>query len=269
MTIESDSPTEIPSPRKLKVLIADDNPAFCSVTEGLLRELGLEAQSTGNGAEAIAAVQRVRPDLLICDLFMPEKDGLDVLRELPRLPHCPKVVSMSGCVLGNRSWVEGAALKLGAASFLKKPFGLGELRKLITELFPDVSIKPQHTVLIVEDDEGLRALLRGILEEAGYHVLEAQDGLDGMVTSRMISPDVIVTDLMMPELNGMDLLQDAKQYFPNVPVVVMSGAFAVDAKRGMAAMKEGATALLGKPFSPDDLVHAVQQAISKCGVGLP
>lgn len=116
-------------------------------------------------------------------------------------------------------------------------------------------------VLVVEDDDGLRGLLSDILAESGYQVIEANNGLDAMVTSRSLRPDVVLSDIMMPRLDGLDLLHDFAEVFPTIPIVAMSAAFVVNQELAAAAISEGAASILAKPFSPDDVVASVARAL--------
>lgn len=112
------------------VLLIDDNAPL----RGLLREM-LESRSfhvaeAGDGAEALRAVRQHRPDVVVCDVLMPEKDGLQTIRELRALQPGLKVVAMSGGG-GARVNLLGAARAFGAAELLQKPFGLDALTAAI------------------------------------------------------------------------------------------------------------------------------------------
>lgn len=253
----------VAEPPRLRALIADDNEDFCLLIQQILSDLNIETYSSANGKDALRAIQETNPDFVLCDIFMPDKDGIEVLREVSALPHPPTIIATSGCVRGESSWVERVTLDLGAARFLQKPFSPDELERTIRELFPEQFAGPQQTVLLVEDDSGLCQLLQSILEDAGYRVTIANDGLDAMVSSRLGTPDIVVTDLMMPTADGMAVLRDIHEVFPGVPVVIMSGAFTIDQNRGIEALKAGATSLLSKPFTPEDILDAVKQALPK------
>jgi len=85
----------------------------------------------------------------------------------------------------------------------------------------------EHTskkILVVDDDTAVTKLLEGLLSSQGYTVLVAHDGLDGMVQVRKNNPDLIVLDIMMPEINGYDVCRDIKfdQRFKHIPIVVLT-----------------------------------------------
>ncbi len=119
-------------------------------------------------------------------------------------------------------------------------------------------------ILVVEDDETFRSLLQTILDDEGYEVVTATDGLEGLALIRRESFDLVVTDLKMPGKNGMELFRDTRQDL-NPPLFVFITAFGrVD--EAVSAMKEGAVDFLTKPLeNPDVLLALVNRAIEGQG----
>jgi len=117
-------------------------------------------------------------------------------------------------------------------------------------------------ILLVEDDETFRSLLQTILEDAGYEVLTAEDGLKGVRLIRSESLDLVVTDLKMPGKNGLELFRETR-LDPNPPLFIFITAFGrVD--EAVGAMKEGAVDFLTKPLeNPDTLLVLVNRAIEE------
>ncbi|MBB5059934.1 CheY-like chemotaxis protein [Granulicella aggregans] len=83
----------------------------------------------------------------------------------------------------------------------------------------------RHRVLIVDDEVSLRLLGKSILESQGYEVHCAEDGFEGLAALRNALPDMIISDLQMPNMNGFEFLSVVRQRFPTVPVIVISGEF--------------------------------------------
>jgi CheY-like chemotaxis protein len=81
----------------------------------------------------------------------------------------------------------------------------------------------KNCVLLVEDDPGVRALYSSLLREAGYEVMEAQDGIDAIVKLREKLPDAIISDLEMPRMTGVELLKIVRSRFPRMPTIAISG----------------------------------------------
>lgn len=116
-------------------------------------------------------------------------------------------------------------------------------------------------VLIVDDEGPVRAAARRILEHAGYKVVEAQDVEDALLRWVEAPPDIVVTDFMMPGLNGVDLLMRLRSERPDIPALIVSGYIgdvAIDAD----ALGPG-TSLLQKPFSRTDLLQAVRALLDR------
>jgi CheY-like chemotaxis protein len=121
---------------------------------------------------------------------------------------------------------------------------------------------PAPTVLVVDDEEVVRDLVSRMLRRAGYHVLCAVHGGDGLRRLRAEEVDVLITDMLMPEMNGIELIEAVRQERPDVKVIAVSG---VDSRvRHLhTAMQRGADAMLLKPVARADLVQTVEQVIAE------
>ena len=110
-------------------------------------------------------------------------------------------------------------------------------------------------VLVIEDNAGTRDLLRLTLEGAGHEVVTASHGQEGLGYLNGHKVDVVVTDLFMPEMDGIEVIAALRARFPGVRVVAMSGRPGVDYLS--VARELGAARILRKPFSMDELLAAV------------
>ena len=117
------------------------------------------------------------------------------------------------------------------------------------------------SILIIDDEESVRALLRFALESAGYEVTEAASGRIGLDLYRLKPTDMIITDIAMPELNGLDVILKLTRVFLNVKVIAISGA--PDTEKTLDAAKLlGVRHTLHKPFSMDALLKTVQYELA-------
>jgi len=119
-------------------------------------------------------------------------------------------------------------------------------------------------ILIIDDDAAVRTTVRHLLERAGYQIIEAGDGREG---SRMLDGvDVVITDLLMPEVDGVDLLGMIRREGHTLPVIAMSGGGKVDSKSYLDVAKAlGAFATIAKPFELEHLLSTVRDALASRG----
>jgi two-component system response regulator (stage 0 sporulation protein F) len=113
------------------------------------------------------------------------------------------------------------------------------------------------TILIIDDDDLIRVLLRSALEEAGYEVTEAANGRQGLELYRHRPTDLVITDIVMPEINGLDMLLALTREFLHAKVIAISGAGEEKNVLDVAKLL-GARQTFQKPFSVPDLLGAVR-----------
>jgi len=113
------------------------------------------------------------------------------------------------------------------------------------------------SILIIDDEEPIRALLRTTLEAAGHEVTEAANGRIGLELYRHRPTDLVITDILMPELNGLDLLLELTREFLHAKVIAISGAGGEQNVLDVAKLL-GARRTLQKPFSMPELLDAVR-----------
>lgn len=119
-------------------------------------------------------------------------------------------------------------------------------------------------ILVIEDDEALRALMSRALKSKGHEVVVARDGGEGLAVWERERPDVVVTDLYMPNVDGIEAIMAFRAREPLLPIVAVSGG---DSRASFLALDSagdlGATVVLAKPFFPDQLYDAVARALAK------
>lgn len=116
-----------------------------------------------------------------------------------------------------------------------------------------------ETILIVEDKDSMAKMLQETMETAGYHPLVARDGTEGIRKIRENKIDLVLTDLKLPEKDGMEVLKAAKEENPILPVIMMTAFGTVDV--AVKAIKEGAFDFITKPFDTDHLLHLIKKAM--------
>jgi DNA-binding response OmpR family regulator len=127
-----------------------------------------------------------------------------------------------------------------------------------------------ETILIIDDEAQIRSMVRLILERAGYKVLEAQDGIEGIRVFREAPADLIITDLIMPNKDGIGMIIDLRREFPAVKIIAMSGG-GLNRPEGYlrGAQKLGAACTLSKPLNRNDLLRAVRDTLKSPSPSIP
>ncbi|HMI95002.1 MAG TPA: response regulator [Micropepsaceae bacterium] len=126
--------------------------------------------------------------------------------------------------------------------------------------FSNLSAAPP-TVLLVEDDVALLDMLRRTLERAGFAVITAVHGIDALAKMRSFVADVVITDIMMPEMDGFELIRSLHGTWPDLPIVAMSGIEDTVNFPNMA-LKFGARAALAKPVNRSHLVQLIRDILA-------
>jgi len=120
-------------------------------------------------------------------------------------------------------------------------------------------VKP--VVVVIEDDAKLRRLLRNTLQEAGFDVREADCGRIGLVVAAAKKPDLILLDLGLPDLDGVEIIRQLRQWWSSRPLIILSGRDAEAAK--VAALELGADDYITKPFGLPELLARVRAALRR------
>jgi two-component system chemotaxis response regulator CheY len=116
-----------------------------------------------------------------------------------------------------------------------------------------------QTILIIDDDPFSRETLRLVLEEEGYDVACAEDGKRGLAIFALMRPDLVVTDIIMPEREGLETIREIRKVDAAIPIVAVSGGGRLKATDLLALARSfGADAALAKPLDPDELIGAVR-----------
>lgn len=119
------------------------------------------------------------------------------------------------------------------------------------------------TILLVDDEDLLREGVREILEMSDYTVIEARDGEEALSLFAINNVDLVISDIVMPNMDGVDFVSRLRESFPDVPILTISGGSrVVSARFGLdSALLSGANASLTKPFNAKQLLEKVQQLL--------
>ncbi len=239
-----------------EILVVDDDPSLRELLTTFLSDKGYEVESSADGKEALERLRSETPDLVLLDLEIPEVSGLDVLRTIASEKIDTKVIAISG----HEAAVDHLGpdgIKLGAGAFLTKPVDLEHLELAIAAKLSS-SVRPNTRVLVADDDPGIRELLKRVLEKKGYEVLTAADGEAALESVRNDNPQLMLLDLYMPKLSGVEVLERMREEGHDVGVITISGSHDEDAARATFAL--GAADFIMKPL---DLEHLELSLLAK------
>lgn len=124
--------------------------------------------------------------------------------------------------------------------------------------------RPSRSILIVGEDQSEREMLADVLKTAGYRVREASNGKEAMAQISTDSPELLLTDIVMPEKDGLELLQDVRRQYPNIVTIAMSGSTRAERYLAIARLL-GAKSTLEKPLSIDQLLWTLREVQDPAG----
>lgn len=197
------------------VLVVDDDADVRELlTEFLTRE-GFVVATAADGAEGLILAREVRPSAIILDVLMPELDGWAVLTACKGDPQLADIPVIMLTIVDDRT--RGYAL--GAAEYLVKPIDRKRLRAVI-----DKHCDRQGKILLIEDDQITRETMRKSAQRQGFGVVEAANGREALERLGENRPDLILLDLLMPEMNGFEFLVELHKNteWCDIPVVVIT-----------------------------------------------
>src|SRR5262245_53058536 len=200
------------------VLVVDDDPTTISLLGKMLEKEGYRVISASNGVEALSLAREHRPQAITLDVLMPQMDGWRALKELKADVELRGIPVIMVTVLNER----GMAIPLGAADFMTKPVDRQRLAAILRDYCADRS---SASILVIEDDLPTLETLCRSLASMGYTAnaaLNGQGSLDWLANHP--TPDLILLDLMMPEMDGFEFLRELRQRpaFADVPVIVVT-----------------------------------------------
>ena len=233
----------------LDVLIVDDDENLIQILALKLVQKGIRVSNARDGKTALSQIQKNVPDLIVLDIMMPGLTGHEVLR---RLKQDPAYINVPVVMLTGRAQQQDVvgALHSGALDYIVKPFDPDQLVTRIEKIL-DAS---RYTVMIADNDPLILQLLDSKFRNRGFKVFLASGGQRASEIVRQSRPDLIILDVMMPEVDGVSLLKRIRSNSAtaHIPVILLSGhKDQRDIDRGMDA---GAQDYVSKPFMPDDLI---------------
>jgi CheY-like chemotaxis protein/anti-sigma regulatory factor (Ser/Thr protein kinase) len=240
------------------VLVIDDDPVIRDMLEGLLSSQGMRVVLASNGADGLRFARVEKPSLVLLDILMPAPDGWSVLRsfkadaELGEIP----------IIMLTTESAEETALALGAADYLRKPIDHVQLTGAVKQW---LRRGRANSVLVVDDNPLMRAMVAGVMRSERWNVVEAEDGLAALAAVRQAMPTLIVLDLSMPNMTGEEFLAQLS----DVPgggqplVIVMTGTDMSEETRRKLSERVSRFVLKGEDLAAE-LRLAIDETLKSC-----
>ena len=256
------------------ILVVDDEKLMCDLLRAVLVRHGHEVLTASNGREGFELFKKHRPRFTLLDLRMPEMNGIEVLKQI-------RAVDSQAAVLILTAWgsdaLEQQARQLGVVDFLSKRLSLDVLVEAMDRTLQlsaqapspaqasAPTEEPQATtaaagdgdfILVVDDEPQIRDLLKRFLSLRGYKVRVASDGQQALTMVEQAAPQLIVLDVYMPGINGVEVLRRLRGRKFTGGVILLTAS--QDDKLLQEALDLGSVDVMGKPVDLERLALAIQ-----------
>ncbi len=210
------------------ILVIDDDPMVRDLIARYLVKEGFRVHTAADGSRGMELARALRPDAITLDVLIPGQDGWAVLSALKADPDLAQIPVIMLTILDDKQM----GFSLGAADYLSKPVDRRQLVSLLDK-YVGSPPPPDSLVLVAEDDENTREILRHMLQREGWTVAEAENGVVALTRLAERVPNLILLDLMMPEMDGFHFLAEMRQNpaWARIPVVVITAMTLTEAER--------------------------------------
>jgi DNA-binding response OmpR family regulator len=244
------------------VLIVDDDKI---ILEQLAKELKRNFFKTflaADGKTALETFSQEEIDIVVLDVKLPDIDGLEVLKEIKeKKPDC-EVIVITG--LGTQE-IAIQSLRRGAIDYIEKPIEIDELTaalgRAVEKVVEREKLSYENRLLVIDDEEEVVKRLKRFLEKEGYEVVGAFNGKEALDIVQNSKIDVVITDIRMGDMDGIEVLKRAKRLYRDIEGIVVTGF--KDQDLAIRSLRAGALDYLIKPINLDELLFAVQKAIER------
>jgi CheY-like chemotaxis protein/nitrogen-specific signal transduction histidine kinase len=239
------------------VLVVDDDPVARDLLQRALGKAGFKVECATDGEEALQLARRLRPEAITLDVMMPGVDGWATLAALKADPDLADIPVIMLTIVDDKN--KGYAL--GAADYMTKPFDRDQLAATLAK-YRRAATNRNAPALVVEDDEAARALLVRALAQEGWRVREAGNGRAALAEVSAERPQLILLDLMMPEMDGFEFVRELHKLpgAQSIPVVVITAKdITLEDRLRLSGYVE--KILEKDSYSRDDLLRAVKEMV--------
>jgi len=197
----------------IPLLVIDDDPAVMDIVASYLEPYGYSVYGVSDSRMATSEARRIQPAVIILDILMPYKDGWEILAEFKKTADLQTIPVLLYTVLEENR----LGLQLGASAYLTKPIDEQHLNTTVSRLVLDGG-----TILVIDDDpDVLEVITQELAQQSNFQVITAKNGQVGLDLIAERQPDLVILDLMMPEVDGFEVLEKLDHHADVVPPVVV------------------------------------------------
>jgi DNA-binding NtrC family response regulator len=241
----------------VRILVVDDDQRLLDLLNDTLVTIGYVSSSVVSAKAALDTLSKRSFDLVITDISMPDMDGIELLNKIrekyPKLP----VVFITGAPkpdLIGKPHPEG---------LLAKPFRISNLEELIDKTLSGKEEKLDtfsRRVLVIDDDDNYREMLTEALKVGEYTAIPAASAQEAMEILESCAVDAVITDIKMPDMNGVNLAKAIKEKHPDLPVILITAYHDFD-RYFLDEQKKDADGILQKPFGLELILDLLKKVI--------
>ena len=208
-----------PSQESFRILVIDDDKTAREIMRVMLAKEGYDVITAADGKAGLDLARKFNPSVITLDMIMPGLDGWDFLKELKADDELADIPVIMATMQDNPE----RGFALGASEYLTKPVDRERLKAVLKKL--NLSGE-RNRVLLVEDDDTTRQVLRSVFSDCGWEVSEAENGIAAIERLTEPLPQLIMLDLLMPEMDGFEFLERVREIpeIRSVPIVVLTAA---------------------------------------------
>ena len=235
---------------RTRVLVVDDNEEFCRNVDDILQLKDYEVVIANDGFKALELIEQNNFAVVLMDVKMPVMDGVETYKKVKEMaPGVPVIMVTAFSV----EELIRDALREGAYGFLRKPLDFDKLFSLMEKAINGMLI------LVTDDDENLCANIEDTLTDKGYRVCTANDGEAAIQRAWENNFDVMLIDLKLPFLNGLETYLSIRNIRPNVVAIIITGYPVQMSDMVTKALQKGAYDCLEKPIDMDKMLSLLEQ----------
>lgn len=252
----------------VKILVIDDDRMNCDLLQAVLTRHGYDVHTATSGLEGLNLFRQHNPRVTVLDLRMPEMDGLTVLKEIRAIdPHAPVIILGGGAT----EVQENQARALRVTDFVRKGLSLDVLVEGVNRVVQQPARKQGaiggiaatgavadtgETVLVVDDEQLVRDLLVQFLSLRGYRALGVKDGPEALSMVEQAPPDLILLDLMLAGMNGVEVLRRLRDKHFTGAIIIITGSY--DEELLQDAWSLQPQEVISKPIDLEKLLAIIQ-----------